>query len=66
VEADTFLVLIGRKPQYMLKLLPLGGKHGCNVTQTINGRRLDAGGTFSTVDEAILGGLEDLRKALGW
>jgi hypothetical protein len=66
VAGQTFLVLLGGKPHYLIKPLPLGGKFGCNVTQTINGKRLDAGGAYPSLDEALQGGLEDLRKTLGW
>jgi hypothetical protein len=62
----SYLVLIDNKPQYLLVPIPLGGKVGCAVTQTINGKRLDGGGTYPTQEDAIHGGLEDLRKALGW
>lgn len=65
-SGDALVVLVGGEPQYTLTAVPVGGKHGCRVVQTINGRRLDGPGTYSTVDEAVRGGLEDLRKALGW
>jgi hypothetical protein len=52
--------------QYVLVATPARGKFACRVTQTINGRRLDAGGVHATVDEALRGGLDDLRTALGW
>jgi hypothetical protein len=62
----AWLVTLGGSPQYRLVPVPSGGKHGCQVTQTVNGRRLDGGDTFPSPDEAIRGGLEDLRRALGW
>jgi hypothetical protein len=65
-EGKTYLVLFGHEPQYQLVPIPLDGKFGCAVTQTINGRRLDGGGTYATMEEAVAGGLEDFRKALGW
>ena len=46
--------------------IPAGGKHACRVSQTVNGRRLDVGATFPTTEDAVRGGLEDLRKTLGW
>jgi hypothetical protein len=54
------------KPQYTLVPEPAGGKHSCRVMQTINGKRLDTAATFATVEEAAHGGLELLRKTLGW
>ena len=54
------------QPQYALTPVPAGGKHACQVTQTINGKRLDGGSTHATEAEAMQAGLDDLRKALGW
>jgi hypothetical protein len=62
----SWLVMLDHKPQYLLVPVPLKGQHGCCVTETINGRRLDGGGTYPSVEDAVRGGLEDLRKALGW
>jgi len=58
--------MLGDKPHYLLVPVPAGGNFACSVTQTVNGRRLDKGGTFPSMDEAVRGGLEDLRQALGW
>jgi hypothetical protein len=65
-DAKSYLVMLGNKPQYQLVPVPAGGKFACAVTQTVNGRRLDRGGTFPTLEDAVRGGLEDLRSALGW
>ena len=65
-NGKSYLVLLDHKPQYLLTPIPLRGKFGCAVMETINGRRLDRGGTFATNEEAVAGGLEDLRQALGW
>jgi hypothetical protein len=54
------------EPQYRLMPFPVGGQHGCKVSQTINGRRLDSGGIHPSVEAALAGGLEDVREALGW
>jgi hypothetical protein len=62
----TWLVLLNGEPQYRLAPDPAAGKWGCDVTQTNNGRRLNSGGTYPTLEDALRGGLEDLRKALGW
>ncbi len=62
----SWLVFIDGQPQYRLVPIPAAGKHSCEVTQTVDGRRLDSGGIYSTADDAIRGGLEDLRKSLGW
>jgi hypothetical protein len=65
-DGRTRYVLVEGEPQYRLVTIPAGGKFSCQVTQTINGRRLDGGGVYPSAEEALRGGLEDLRKALGW
>jgi hypothetical protein len=65
-DGKSYLIMIGNKPDYQLAAIPLVGKFGCAVKETINGRRLDGGGAYPSLEEAIRGGLEDLRKALGW
>jgi hypothetical protein len=52
--------------QYVLVPLPAKGKFTCRISQTINGHRLDNDATFATSEEAVRGGLEQLRAALGW
>jgi hypothetical protein len=61
-----WVVYLSKEPQYLLRPLPTGGKHGVEVEQSINGRRLESKATYPTEEDAIRGGLEDLRKALGW
>jgi hypothetical protein len=65
-EGRSWLVLLAGEPQYRLTPFPVAGKFGCQVVQTINGRRLDGKEVFATPQEAVRGGLEALRKALGW
>ena len=52
--------------QYVLVPLPAKGKFACRVSETINGKRLDGTGTYASAEDALRGGLEDLRQALGW
>jgi hypothetical protein len=52
--------------QYVLVAVPARGKFACRITQTINGQRLDSGTVHPTAEAALVGGLEDLRVALGW
>jgi hypothetical protein len=54
------------KPQYLLTPIPAAGKYTCEVRQTVNGRRLESGATYPSPEAALRGGLEDLRRALGW
>jgi hypothetical protein len=65
-DGRSQMVYFAGQMQYVLALDPVQGKFGCRVIQTINGRRLDSGGSYETPDDALRGGLEDLRKALGW
>jgi hypothetical protein len=62
----SWLVFFAGQMQYALIVAPVAGKFGSRVTQTINGKRLDSGASYPTVEDAVRGGLEDLRKALGW
>src|SRR5436305_2071751 len=50
---NSWAVLLGGEQQYALALVPIQGKHGCRVVQTINGKRLDSGGTHATADLAL-------------
>jgi hypothetical protein len=53
-------------PQYRLDVRPAVGTFTCEVTQAVNGRRVDNGTTYPTADEALSGGLNQLREKLGW
>jgi hypothetical protein len=63
---NMWAVFLGCEPLYHLAVVPVKGKFGCKVTLTNNGRRLDGGSSHPTVEEALRGGLDDLRNALGW
>jgi hypothetical protein len=66
-DGRSWVVYFDGEPQYLLMAVPVKGKFGSRISQTINGRRLDKDGTtFPTPEEAARGGLEELRKALGW
>ena len=65
-DGQSWLVYLGQEPQYLLQAVPVKGQFGCRITQTINGRRLDTGATYPSIEAALQGGLEELRKALGW
>ena len=62
---DVFL-LFDDEPQYRLTPVPAAGKYGCKIVQTINGKQVPVLATFVSADEAVRGGLEELRKVLGW
>ena len=66
IAEHVVFVMLGGQPQYRLDATPAEGKLACAVTQTVNGRRLDDGTTYPTLDDALAGGLEQLRTRLGW
>jgi hypothetical protein len=66
VNGNPLFVCFAGEPQYVITPIPVEGKHGSRVKQTINGRIVPTEGVFATADEAVRSGLEDLRKALGW
>jgi hypothetical protein len=63
---DVWFVMLQGEPQYKLAPVPVAGKYGCAITQTINGKRLESTAQAATAEAVIEAGLEDLRKALGW
>jgi hypothetical protein len=65
-DGQSFAVYFGHELEYVLRLVPVKGQHGCLVKQTINGKHLESGTPRPTADDALRGALEDLRQALGW
>jgi hypothetical protein len=65
-DGHSWSVLIGGEPLYRLTPVPVKGKFACEVVMTNNGKLVGESGTYNSPDEAIQGGLEALRKALGW
>jgi hypothetical protein len=65
-DGRTWVVWFDGQANYSLEAVPVKGKFGCKISQTINGHRVPSEGTFATADAAVAGGLDDLRKALGW
>jgi hypothetical protein len=65
-DGRSWVVYLNKEPQYLVMPVPAEGAFGCRVSQTVNGRRLDGPATYPTPEDAARGGLEDLRKALGW
>jgi hypothetical protein len=66
IDGRTWFVLIDGEPLYALVPKPVAGQYGCDIKQTVNGKPLDFAETFAQPDGALSGGLEALRKALGW
>ena len=65
-NSSTYMVVLNGHPQYRLVAVPATGKFSCVVTQSNNGKRLDEGVNYPSLNEALQGGLEELRKKLGW
>ena len=65
-NGQSLTAYISGQPQYLLILAPAAGQFACKVVQSNNGKRLDGGASFPSTDAAFQGGLDDLRKALGW
>jgi hypothetical protein len=64
---ETRFVMIGGEPLYKLEVRPAQGRFACAVMKSVNGQRLDAvSATYPSFDEALAGGLEELRAQLGW
>jgi hypothetical protein len=63
---EMWFVMLRGAPEYKLAPVPVGGKYGCAITQTINGKPIESAARSDTADGACQAGLEDLRKALGW
>jgi hypothetical protein len=61
----VFVAFAG-SPQYRLDVRPAAGKFACEVTQAVNGRRVDDGTTYPSAADALTGGLNQLREKLGW
>ena len=66
IRDSILFVMLAGQPQYKLEIRPAKGTFTCEITQTINGKRLDNGSTYPTPDAAFAGGLEQLRAVLGW
>jgi hypothetical protein len=65
-NGHALAVVLNGSQQYRLEPMPVGLKFGCRIIQTVNGRRLDGPTTWETKEQALQGGLEELRKLLGW
>jgi len=66
IDGRSFFVYFAGRPQYEVTVIPIKGKLGCEIRQTINGKRLDGGSVDGSPEQALRGGLEELRKKLGW
>jgi len=65
-DGHTWYLLVSGQPLYSLVAVPVRGRFGCMIRQTINGKRIESLGVHASSEEARRAGLEDLRKTLGW
>ncbi len=63
---QTMVVTLNGHPLYRLSVVPAAGKFTCAIMQSNNAKRLDANNSYDSVTAALEGGLEELRKKLGW
>jgi hypothetical protein len=67
VRPETTFVMLEGNPLYKLEVRPAGGKFACAVSNTVNGKRHDdLKANYPDAPSALVGGLEQLRNALGW
>jgi len=66
LDESTWMVTLNGQPLYRLFAAPAKGRFSCSVTQTNNGKRLDGGKDYASVEAALEGGLVELRATLGW
>ncbi|MEZ6142229.1 MAG: hypothetical protein R3B84_16850 [Zavarzinella sp.] len=62
----TVLVTFHGHPQYRLVAAPAKGTFTCVITQMNNGKRLDLGKQYDSLQLALTKGLDELRERLGW
>jgi len=65
-DKTTWYVIIAGKPLYDLVTAPASGKHSCDVRETNNGHPVLSKGIYASADDALRGGLDDLKNYLGW
>jgi hypothetical protein len=67
IQPETRFVLIGGAPLYKLEVRPAAGRFACAITNSANGSRIDNAATrYESFDDAVAGGLDQLREKLGW
>lgn len=66
LNEETRLVVLNGQPQYKLFATTATGQYTCAVIQTVNGKRIDSGKAYPSLNDALTGGLSELREHLGW
>ncbi|MBL8798277.1 MAG: hypothetical protein JNM56_30565 [Planctomycetia bacterium] len=65
-DGQSWAVIFDDEPQYLLTPVPAKGKHAVRIKQTINGKPILCDEVYPSDQAALSGGLETLRKSLGW
>ncbi len=65
-DKATWYVIFAGKPLYDLVTVPASGKHSCVIRQTNNGQLVESKSVHASADDALRGGLGDLKAFLGW
>lgn len=67
VQPDVVEIWVDGQPLYRLEVRPARDQYECAVVDMTNGRRLDnPRSVYATPEQALHGGLEQLRSYLGW
>ena len=65
-DGKSWLVHVGGELVYVLALVPVQGRHGIKLMQTINGKLTPVDGAHGSPSQALEAGLSALRDKLGW
>jgi hypothetical protein len=65
-DGRTWVLYFDGAPQYKLVPTPADGRFSCVLAQMDNGKRIDKGALCASADDALRGGLDELRAFLGW
>lgn len=65
-DQKTWYAIFSHQPQYALVVVPANGKYICGIRHTNSGRHIECATVYPNSEEALRGGLEQLRANLGW
>jgi len=65
-NGQSWLVYQGGKFLYVIAAIPADGKFSNKIMVSFNGHQIQKGQIYETAQEALEGGLEELREYLGW
>jgi hypothetical protein len=65
-DGRTWYVLLSGEPQYAAVERPVAGRFGAFIKQVNSGKPIDSTSIADSPEGAVMAGLDDLRKSLGW